>query len=426
MTRLAHPLRVAMVSRRVHPAHGPGGLERHVFDLVTGLATLGVQVHLFSESPRDAGRRQIADDMLRSAVTPHWVSGRWFPVGDRTGTVVLDRVTNYFVWATVAARRVLSATDAPWSVIHAHGLAGWALARARRRRRFSEPLVSTMQGLEEFRSHLRLKRWAYLPFRRGIRTVARGSSAVVTTDHSLQPLVEHHLRVPASSQVVIPNVVHPERCRALGDVTRGHALLTNLGLDRPSPILLSVGRLEVNKGFPVLVDALRRVSPDLPSSWAWVLVGDGPERAAITAMVRDAGLGSHCRFMGRVSDRDLHSLYSVASWFVHPTLYEGSSLVTLEAMAHGLPVVATRTGGLPDKVVDGSSGFLVAPGDAVDLGRRLVDAVGVDGRAYGAVGQRLCERTFSWRASAERHVELYERLLSTPPLLDQHPVDHDP
>ncbi len=372
MTRAAHPIRVAMVSRRVHPAHGPGGLERHVFDLVTGLSALGVRVELFSETPRDTARRQTADDMLRSVVTPHWVSGRWFPVGDRTGTVVVDRVTNYFVWSSIVARHVINPSYRPWSVIHAQGLAGWGLARARGRNRFSEPFVSTMHGLEEFRSHVRLKRWAYAPFRRGIRTVARASSAVVTTDHALQPMVEQHLQVPASSQVVIPNVVHPERCRARGDASHGYALLRQLGLEEPSPLFLSVGRLEVNKGFPVLVDALRRVAPRLPSSWAWVLVGDGPERNTIPAMAREAGLGSHCRFIGQASDRDLHSLYTVASWFVHPTLYEGSSLVTLEAMAHGLPVVASRTGGLPDKVVEGSSGFLVTPGDAGDLGSRLL------------------------------------------------------
>ena len=74
------------------------------------------------------------------------------------------------------------------------------------------------------------------------------------------------------------------------------------------------------------------------------------------------------RLAGRVGDGVLHALYARADAFVHATRYEGSSLVTLEAMAHGLPVVATRAGGIPDKVVDGETGLLVAPGDVAGAG----------------------------------------------------------
>ena len=70
-----------------------------------------------------------------------------------------------------------------------------------------------------------------------------------------------------------------------------------------------------------------------------------------------------------MGDGVLHALYARADVFVHATRYEGSSLVTLEAMAHGLPVVATRAGGIPDKVVDGETGRLVAPGDVDALAR---------------------------------------------------------
>ena len=65
---------------------------------------------------------------------------------------------------------------------------------------------------------------------------------------------------------------------------------------------------------------------------------------------------------GRLEDAALHAWYEAASLFVHPTQYEGSSIVTLEAMAHRRPVVATTAGGLPDKVRDGETGWLVPPG----------------------------------------------------------------
>ena len=111
-----------------------------------------------------------------------------------------------------------------------------------------------------------------------------------------------------------------------------------------------------------------------------------------------------------MDDRHLHSLYAVADWFVHPTLYEGSSLATLEAMAHGLPVVASLAGGLPDKVHEGVTGFLVAPGDVDALSECLKQTLTVDGKAFGEAGRKLCESRFSWDIVARQYVALYDRL----------------
>ena len=407
-------LRVAMVSRRVHPAHGPGGLERHVFELVTELAARDVAVDLYSEAPADRSRLARADHLLSSVstVSPHWVRGGWLPVGTRKGTVVVDRVTNYFIWSQRVARRLLNQAWSGAQIVHVHGLAGWGLARAARRGRLAAPLVVTTQGLEEFRSHVRLKHWAYLPFRRGMKTVAANSDAVVTTDQSLCSVVEEHLGVPEADQWVIPNAVDPERCRRLGTVEHSCKLLERHGLENAAPVFLSVGRVEANKGFERMVAALALANERLPSSWMWVLAGDGPERTQIQAAVRDAGLEPHCVLIGRIDDPELHSWYAVADWFVHPTLYEGSSLVTLEAMAHGLPVLASRTGGLPDKVEDGVSGFLVSPGDAAELAARLVDASQADAAALGAAGRRRCESRFSWNVVVPQYVSLYQQLAS--------------
>ena len=340
-------MKVAMVSRRVHPAHGPGGLERHVFGLVTELANHGVEVDLFSETPHDVSRQVDAEAAFPPSVRLHWVPSGPLPLGHRTGTVVLDRITNYFVWSSRVARR-LGDTSA-FDIVHAHGLGGWALARSANHRHLAAPLVTTMQGLEEFRSHLFLKHCAYWPFRRGIRTVARHSTVLVTTDESLRAVVAQYLGIAPTDQTVIPNAVSPDQCRALGDVDLGHELLAARGLGEASPLFLSVGRIEANKGFDVLVEALASVAHRLPPRWGWLLVGEGPGRAALQQAVTRAGIGAHSVLFGRATQAELHSCYAVASWFVHPTLYEGSSLVTLEAMAHGLPVLASRTGGSPTR-----------------------------------------------------------------------------
>lgn len=122
------PLRVAMVSRRVHPAHGPGGLERHVFELVRSLAANDVEIDLFSETPANAERAQALSSLLPGNVVVHWVPGRWLPIGNRRGTVVLDRITNYPAWSLRVSRWMsrfaMGAENAPseWSLAHVHGM----------------------------------------------------------------------------------------------------------------------------------------------------------------------------------------------------------------------------------------------------------------------------------------------------------------
>ena len=121
-------------------------------------------------------------------------------------------------------------------------------------------------------------------------------------------------------------------------------------------MLVSVGRLEANKGFGDLAEALAHSA--LTVGWRWVLVGDGPERRSLDALIERLRIGDRVRLVGRADDRALHAWYQAADLFVHPTRYEGSSLVTLEAMLHRRPVLATRAGGLPDKVIPGRTGWL--------------------------------------------------------------------
>ena len=412
------PLRVAMVSRRVHPAHGPGGLERHVFELIRSLAANGVEIDLFSETPVDTDRAQALSSVLPDNVVVHWVPGRWLPIGNRRGTVVLDRITNYPAWSLRVSRWMsrlaMGAENEPgaWSLIHVHGMAGWGLARAVQQGRIGFPLLLTTHGFEEFRSPGVLKHLAYTPFRACVRQVAAASKAVVATDMSLQPLVEEKLGIPASEQIVIPNAVNPEECRQMADPERGREILAQLGLSEASPLFLSVGRIAPNKGFDLMPWVLSKTLGRLPDTWAWLLVGDGPDLKNVEGGIAQFQLASRCRVLGAVSDRDLHSLYSVADWFVHPTRYEGSSIVTLEAMAHALPVIATRTGGLPDKVIDGITGRLVpaGAGGIEYMAEAMVWGSGVDAGSMGRAGRELCEEKFSWSAVGRQYLDLYREL----------------
>jgi glycosyltransferase involved in cell wall biosynthesis len=191
------------------------------------------------------------------------------------------------------------------------------------------------------------------------------------------------------------------------------------GIRPDEQVLLSVGRLEENKGFHVMVAALAGLrahgGPIAADGWKWVLVGDGPYRTRIEASIREADLSDRIVLTGRVDEVTLHSWYEAAALFVHPTLYEGSSLVTLEVMAHRRAVVATTAGGLPDKVRPGVSGWLVPPGRPDALAAALSGALGTIAQlpAMGAAGRRIVEEEFAWPILARSHVKMYRELLQS-------------
>jgi len=407
--------RVAVVARAVFPLHGLGGLERSVFDVVRYLSRSHVEVTLITRPPGQAGAT-----LGVPGVTMRFVPYRTFPLAGRRGTTVLDRSTAYPLFGERAGRLA-------WSLVKdghidlVHGFGASVLGYARRRSRSAAPLVLNPQGLEEFGatdpSKARLKRAAYLPLRRAVVACARAADRVIATDRALEPALLEHLKVDRSKVRTIPNALDLSSIDGLASVGDGLRLRQASGITSNDMVLLSVGRLEHNKGFHVLAAALAALRAHggliADGNWKWVVVGDGPYRRSLESAVRQAGLNGQTSLLGRVSERDLHGWYEAADLFVHPTLYEGSSLVTLEAMAHRRAVVATTAGGLPDKVQPGISGWLVPPGDASALAAALSGALARPDRlaAMGQAGRTIVERDFSWEATGAALLRLYDELL---------------
>jgi glycosyltransferase involved in cell wall biosynthesis len=160
--------------------------------------------------------------------------------------------------------------------------------------------------------------------------------------------------------------------------------------------LLFVGRLAAVKGVPVLFEALtiaRKTRPDLQL----VLIGDGPERAALQAEA--ASLGEAVQFVGYKSQTEVAQVLTQTDLLVLPSFAEGVPVVLMEAMAAGLPVIATRIAGIPELVTDGVSGCLVAPGDAVALAQAILAVTAEPGRmaAMGAEGRAKVVSDFNIR-----------------------------
>lgn len=410
-------LRIAVVARSAYPLHGIGGLERSVYDLVRHLARESVAVTLITRTPSAERRGLTIHPDVRTMFVPY----RTFPLAGRRGTTVIDRSTAYPLFGVRAGGVALELARAK-QIDVVHGFGASVLGYARRRRDAGVPLVLNPQGLEEFGatdpSRARLKRTFYLPLRKAVLACARAADRVIATDRSLEPAVRKHLGVGPDRIRTIPNAVDLAAIDASASRDEGRRIRAENGTSEDEVVLLSVGRLEANKGFHILVDALAALrahaGAEAVDSWRWVLVGDGPYRGALEHRIQQAGLANRVLMAGGVDDRALHAWYEAATLFVHPTLYEGSSLVTLEAMAHRRPVISTTAGGLPDKVKPGVTGWLVEPGRAEALAGALSGALSMRSRlaSMGLAGRELVEAEFAWPVVAKRHLELYRELIA--------------
>ncbi len=404
-------MRVAMLARAVYPLHGYGGVERHVYHLSTHLARLGAEVHLWVQNVPDG-----ATDRFPAGILLHPVRYNRTSPWLRPNSIV-GRQINYplYSWAIgkeaaawVRTRRV--------DLVHAQGLAafgyGWLRAHDASLR-LAAPMIMNPHGMEEYKTPSWTKRLAYLPFRALYSYGARCADRVIATDACTRHEVPRYLGVDESRVVVLPSAIDVAECLSPLDPARQHALRQRLGLEGAPLVLLSVSRLERNKGFHLLAEALAGVQERLPPGWRWVIVGEGKERAHLEAQVRRLGLAPATCFAGRLDDAELHNLYEVVDLFVHPTLYEGSSLVVLEAMIHRRPVLATAAGGIPDKVFDGRNGRLVPPGNVTALREGLLWLLERRAQwpAMGVEGERIVRERFDWPVVARATWEVYQEML---------------
>ena len=178
---------------------------------------------------------------------------------------------------------------------------------------------------------------------------------------------------------------------------------------RPNPqVILSVARLVPDKDHDTLIAAFSQVSAAFPEAELWLL-GDGPRRQAIQEQVRRSLAPGRVRFWP--GQPDIRPLLHQACLLVLSSRYEALPNVVLEAMAAGLPVVATRVGGLPEVVVPGRTGWLVPPGDAPALAAALSQALGDANlrEALGRTGRERAVADFSLEAMTRR----YETVLSS-------------
>ena len=209
--------------------------------------------------------------------------------------------------------------------------------------------------------------------------------------------------LPAQKVRVISNGIDVGRFQPRGD---RQALRASLGFGPETPLAGIVAALRPEKNHELLLTVAQQVSPRVPGA-KFLVVGDGPRRVALAALAQELGVSACVRFLG--TRHDIPELLAALDVFVLTSHVEANPVSILEALACGTPVVATNVGSVGQSVIDGLTGHLVAPGDAVAMTEHLVRLLSDPNRA-GALGAAGRQHVLA-HGSLERMVAGYEQLI---------------
>jgi N-acetyl-alpha-D-glucosaminyl L-malate synthase BshA len=267
------------------------------------------------------------------------------------------------------------------------------------------PCVTTLHGSDVFGLRRPIFR---LPNKFAIR------HADICTANS-RATAQKALRMAACRNLmIIPMGVdlnHFKKTTEVGDLRK------KLRLD--GEVILSVGRLIDLKGTDYLIKALPKVLLRFPQTKA-LIIGSGPQKSYLLNLAKELHIKDSVVFVGQIPHSQMAKYYSLADVFVLPSITskmgetEGFGVVLLEAMACGLPVIGSDTGGIPDIIKDGETGLLFRQKDSQELANQIIRLLtDEDLRKKMVVNARnLVETQFSWEIVAERFIEVYSDMLA--------------
>jgi len=227
-----------------------------------------------------------------------------------------------------------------------------------------------------------------------LRIIWKNASAVIANSNGLR-----HLAVtfdPRFEIPVIPNGVDLE-------------LHKTMEHDWSAPRLLSVGRIVHQKGLDLAMHALGGLK-DL--DWEWRIAGDGPQMQALQSLAEELGIQDRVFFLGWQSREQVIKSYKQSNVFLFPSRHEGMPNALLEAMAGGLPVIATCIAGNEELVVEGETGYLVPAEDIESLQGALKKLLNDPAlrQQMGAASRRRAEENYSWESTGGQYALLLEKV----------------
>ena len=403
------PLRVAMLSYRSKPHCGGQGIYlRHVS---RELAALGHNVEVYSGQPYpelepgpqlrtlpslDLYRDEDPFRTPRPSEYRDWID--LLEVGMMWTAAFPEPLT-----FSIRALRALRQRRADFDIVHDNQVLAYGLLGIPR---LGLPLVTSIHHpisvdrrieLAQARGWSRLTKRRWYSFVRMQARVARRVGAIMTGSESSRDDILRDFKVPPANVRVVPlgvdtRLFHPRQAPRV-----------------PGSIIAVASADSPVKGIPTLLRAFAKLATERDASLT--VVGKPAPGGPTEKLIGELSLGDRVRFVTGISDDDLAALVARAEVAVVPSLYEGFSLPAVEHMASGTPLVASRTGALPEVV--GDAAMLVSPGDPEELAaalRRLQDSPAERERLSAASVERVQER-FAWSAVAKATVAEYRRAI---------------
>jgi glycosyltransferase involved in cell wall biosynthesis len=405
-------LRIALLSYRGNPRSGGQGV--YVRYLSRALQELGHSVEVFAGPPYPE---------LEAVALTKVPSLDLYRSGDPFRTPALKEFSSWIDVAEYASMcgagypepltfslrvaRLLKDRTGDFDVVHDNQCLGYGLLSVARR----IPTLATihhpipidrrleLEHSNGWKRSLSVRRWYH--FARMQARVARRMPRIITVSQSSRTDVVRELRVPAERVGVIHNGVDTELFRPVSDVVR-----------RPGRIITTASADVPLKGLVFLVEALAKIRTEREADL--VVIGAAKERGPVMRAIDRFGVGDAVTFRSDLDWSELVRMYAEAEVAVVPSLYEGFSLPAIEAMACGLPLVATTAGALPEVIgAHDEAAVLVPPGDASALATELLRLLGDERlRArLGTAARARVEQAFSWRSTAEATVAEYKRVM---------------
>ncbi|HZN40945.1 MAG TPA: glycosyltransferase [Planctomycetota bacterium] len=285
-----------------------------------------------------------------------------------------------------------------YDVIHCHALTFLAACCARIGRILGKPVlvkVATERDVREYHENRSLH------FRLFFRWLKRADRLLCVSESIQREAIACGFR--AEQTVIAPNGVDTDRFAPAPPAARTEARAA-AGVGPAEFCVLFVGRLVPRKGVDVLLRAM--AASQRARSARLLVVGDGPERAGLEQMARELGIAAQVQFLGEHAD--VASFHACADAFVFPSRLEGLPNALLEAMASGLPSIATRIGGCLDVMTE-QSGLLVPPDDVPALAAAIDDLACDAGRRaqFAAAGRQRVLDHFAFSITADRLRQIY-------------------
>ena len=403
-------MRVALIGP-VPPRLGgatPGGVATHQVYLAAGLAAAGVEAPLLATN----ACRPVSDKEGKESFPIFFVGRGWTSFGQ------VPKYAAYLARARVRGSRREVLRNLLWyrrflgsvrpELIHVqHPLERCLYTRmVQRLEGWRVPLVVTAHSL--FGEHA--EDTIYSLMAPNLRAADR---VIAVSEHIAEQAVR--LGVAGDRVRVIRSGVDVERFRPRDR----YPARRRLGIHAEVPVVLFVGNLEPRKQVDVLLQAIRCVRQRVARA-TLLIVGSGQSAGAedqtdhLVGLSRDLDLAEAVNFVGPVDDQQLVDYYAAANVFALTSSSEAQGIVALEAMACGLPVVATAVGGLLGTIDDGRTGFLVPPGEIMPLAQRLIDVLQDAHRAetIGTAARQSVERDFSWPRAVEASIQVYREVLA--------------